>query len=64
MSFHFPSLLYRSTLIQREIDAEKRRPQPDRLRVMRLNTLRLKLMSRLLELTRSAAPQGPLLAAC
>jgi hypothetical protein len=58
MSFHFPSLLYRSTLIQREIDAEKRRSQPDRLRVMRLNALRLKLMSRLLELNRSAAPQG------
>lgn len=64
MSFHFPTLLYRSALIQRWIDAEKRRPEPDRLRVMRLNALRLKLMSRLLSLTRNAAPQNALLPAC
>ena len=64
MRFHLPTLLYRSALIQRWIDAERRRPAPDRLRVMRLNALRLKLMSRLLALTARAAPQNAQLAAC
>jgi hypothetical protein len=47
MTFKLPSLLYRSALIQREIDAEQHRSQPDWMRVMRLKALRLKLMERL-----------------
>jgi hypothetical protein len=56
MSFHFPTLLYRSALLQREIDAEQRQSKPDWLRVMRLNALRLKLMSRLLAFAPSVTP--------
>lgn len=62
MSFHFPTLLYRSALIQQRIEAENQRPEPDRMLVMRLNALRLKLMNRLLSLTRNATPQNGLLA--
>lgn len=61
MTFKLPSLLYRSALIQQEIDAEQTRPQPDRLRLMRLKTLRLKLTERLHALNRYAvaAAFGP-----
>lgn len=58
MIFKLPSLLYKSALIQQEIDAEQTRPQPDRLRLMRLKTLRLKLMERLHVLNRYAGMQG------
>ena len=40
----------------REIDAEQRQSKPDWLRVMRLNALRLKLMSRLLAFAPSVTP--------
>ena len=55
MTFKLPSLLYKSALIQREIDAEQTRPRPDRLRLMRLKALRLKLMERLHAIERYAA---------
>ena len=51
MTFKLPSLLYRSALIQREIEAEQHRPQPDWMRVMRLKALRLKLTERLQRLS-------------
>ena len=51
MTFKLPSLLYKSALIQREIDAEQTRPRPDRLRLMRLKALRLKLTERLQRLS-------------
>jgi hypothetical protein len=47
MTFKLPSLLYRSALVQREIDVEQHRAQPDWMRLMRLKALRLKLMERL-----------------
>lgn len=58
MTFKLPSLLYKSALIQQEIDAEAIRPRPDGLRLMRLKTLRLKLMERLHVLNRYAAMNG------
>jgi hypothetical protein len=57
MSFQFPALLYRSTLIRQEIDAEYRRPKPDPLRLMRLNALRLKLMNRIASVARQTLAQ-------
>jgi hypothetical protein len=61
MRFQFPALLYRSTLIRREIDAEHRRPKPDRLRLMRLNALRLRLMNRIVSAARQTlARRSPL----
>jgi hypothetical protein len=59
MTFHLPSLLYKSALIQQEIEAEHSRPRPSRLRLMRLKTLRLKVMERLHALARSGS--GPAL---
>ena len=47
MSFQLPSLLYKSALLKQEIETEQKRGRPDRLRLMRLQTLRLKLMERL-----------------
>lgn len=58
MMFTFPSLLYRSALLQREIDAEQTRALPDRLRIMRLKALRLKVMERLHALNRYAGFTG------
>jgi hypothetical protein len=58
LTFKLPSLLYKSALIQREIDAEQIRPRPDRLRLMRLKALRLKLMERLYALEHYAAMHG------
>jgi hypothetical protein len=61
MRFQFPTLLYRSTLIRREIDAEHRRPKPDSLRLMRLNALRLRLMKRITWVARQTlARRSPL----
>ncbi len=54
MTFKLPSLLYKSALIQREIEAEQRQSRPDWLRVMRLKALRLKLMDRLSAVARQA----------
>jgi hypothetical protein len=50
MTYSLPALLYRSAIIKQEIEAERQRVAPDRLRVMRLNAIRLKLMNRLLAL--------------
>jgi hypothetical protein len=47
VTFKLPSLLYKSALIQQEIEAEQQQTRPDWLRVMRLKALRLKLMDRL-----------------
>jgi hypothetical protein len=55
VTFHLPSLLYKSALIQQEIEAEHSRPRPDRLRLMRLKTLRLKIMERLHALIRTGS---------
>jgi hypothetical protein len=55
MTFKLPSLLYKSALIQREIEAEQRQSRPDWLRVMRLKALRLKLMERLSAVARRAS---------
>ena len=58
MTFRLPSLLYRSALIQPEIEAEHSRPSPNRLRLMRLVALRLKIMERLQQMSRYAAMNG------
>jgi hypothetical protein len=58
LTFKLPSLLYKSALIQWEIDAEQTRPRPDQLRLMRLKALRLKLMERLYALEHYAAMHG------
>ena len=64
MTFKLSSLLYKSALIQQEIDSEQQQRRPDWLRVMRLKTLRLKLMERLSAVARQAAnlrlPASPL----
>ena len=52
MTFQLPSLLYKSALLQQEIETEQKRGRPDRLRLMRLKTIRLKLMERLHALSR------------
>jgi hypothetical protein len=52
MTLSLPSLLYKSALLQQEIETEQKRGRPDRLRLMRLKTLRLKLMERLHALSR------------
>jgi hypothetical protein len=54
MTFKLPSLLYKSALIQRAIEAEQRQSRPDWLRVIRLRALRLKLMDRLRAATQRA----------
>jgi hypothetical protein len=68
MTFRFPSLLYKSALIQQEIEAEQQQPRPDWLRVMRLKALRLKLMDRLSAVARHASslkfPAGATPSAC
>ena len=58
MTFKLPSLLYKSALIQQEIEAELQRSRPDWLRVMRLKSLRLRLMDRLSAVARQAAALG------
>ena len=55
MTFQLPSLLYKSAVLQQEIVAEQKRGGADRLRLMRLQTLRLKLMERLQALSRHAS---------
>lgn len=66
MTFKLSSLLYKSALIQQEIETEQQQRRPDWLRVMRLKALRLKLTDRLSAVARQAAgfrlPSGP--AAC
>jgi len=69
MTLSLPSLLYKSALLQKEIETEKKRGRPDRLRLMRLVTLRLKLMERLHALSRHPAmgrfrSSGPASACC
>jgi hypothetical protein len=69
MTFQLSSLLYKSAALKREIDVEQRRGKPDRLRLMRLQTLRLKLMERLHALSRHPAVSqlrsgGPASACC
>ncbi len=68
MTFRLPSLLYKSALIQQEIETEQQQSRPDWLRVMRLKALRLKVMDRLSAVTRQAASlklqAGPSPCAC
>jgi hypothetical protein len=63
MTFKLSSLLYKSALIQQEIETEQLQRRPDWMRVMRLKALRLKLMDRLRAVARQAAnlrfPAGP-----
>jgi len=54
MSYRLPSLLYRSSKLQQQIEAEQMRPSPSWLRLMRLKRLRLKLMERLHRASRAA----------
>ena len=49
----FRSLLVRQAAVDHAIEAEKRRPAPDNIRLMRLKHLRLRLME---QLRRLAAP--------
>jgi hypothetical protein len=58
MTFKLSSLLYKSALIQQEIESEQLQRRPDWLRVMRLKTLRLKLADRLRAVARQAAKLG------
>jgi hypothetical protein len=44
---YFSSVLRRSSLIQRQIDEEHRKPAIDRLRRLRLQSLKLRLQDRL-----------------
>lgn len=52
------SLLFRSIIIQQKIEAERTRPRPDVLRLIRLKGLRLQLAERIREVTRPRRSLG------
>lgn len=58
MTFRISSLLYKSSRLQQQIDAEQKRPRPDWLRLMRLKKLRLRLMDRLHGIARMRSRQS------
>ena len=55
---HFKALLFRHSMIQKEIDAEQSAPRPDPFRLLRLKRLRLSIKDRMARIATALSAKG------